>query len=399
MANWLQKIFGITEPKQQKNIATVHEAGSGFSRFSGDKYASDVYRSAVDSIARNGAKLKPSHFVDSKNGHDELNRILQYRWNPYMNTYDGLYKVITHYFLHNNSFIYIDRDEVGKPIALYPIRGQSIEFGTNTDHELFVKFTFKDGSNVYLPYSDLIHLRRHFNDNELLGDDNRAIDDILQIAKTQSEGLVKNIKLGANLRGIVTFTSLVNDTQLKEKRDEFVKNYLSVENGGGVVAVDSKTEYNPIHSNPETIDKAQLEAVESKVYNYLGINKNIVASNYDEDQFSSFYESVLEPLATQLSLEFTEKLFTDKEIEFGNEIKFESSRLQFSSNESKLKLVKELLPAGVLTINDALEILHLPIIDGELGQKRLQTLNYIDMEQANAYQRLKNKVDTGDDNE
>lgn len=150
------------------------------------------------------------------------------------------------------------------------------------------------------------------------------------------------------------------------------------------MAVDQKMEYVPLTVTPAVIDDKQIAAVKTKIYDYLGISEAIVNSSYTEDQWAAFYESTLEPLAVQLSLEFTRKLFNDREQAFGNSIIFESGRLQFSSNGTKVNLIKELIPYGLLTINQALEILNLPSIEG--GDKRLQTLNVVDAAKANEYQ-------------
>jgi hypothetical protein len=45
------------------------------------------------------------------------------------------------------------------------------------------------------------------------------------------------------------------------------------------------------------------------------------------------------------------------------------------------------MPLGLLTVNQALEILNLPAIEG--GDRRIQTLNVVDAEQAAAYQMQK----------
>jgi len=63
---------------------------------------------------------------------------------------------------------------------------------------------------------------------------------------------------------------------------------------------------------------------------------------------------------------------------------FESGRLQFSSNATKVNLIAQLMPYGLLTINQALEILNLPGVKD--GDKRLQTLNVVDASKANQYQ-------------
>ncbi|WP_241521876.1 phage portal protein [Staphylococcus delphini] len=66
------------------------------SQFSGDAYSNDIYRSAVDAIARHIAKLSGKHVNNTKDFNNyKINRILQNRPNPYMSGYDFLYKVAT----------------------------------------------------------------------------------------------------------------------------------------------------------------------------------------------------------------------------------------------------------------------------------------------------------------
>ena len=78
--------------------AEILSGGSGFSAWSGDAYASDIYRGAVDAIARNAAKLKGSHVIrytdhEQAEGDCKINRLLQIEPNPYMSAFDLLYKL------------------------------------------------------------------------------------------------------------------------------------------------------------------------------------------------------------------------------------------------------------------------------------------------------------------
>lgn len=363
---------------------------TGFSSFyGGDAYANDVYREAVDAIARNAGKLKGSHVVQYADheraaGDNKINRLLQVRPNPYMSAYDFLYKLVTHLFLYNNAFAYLDRDDRGSLKAIYPVTASNVNVLSDAANNLYCSFYLKSGKEVILPYGDLVHLRRYFNDDDVLGADNSAIMPGLELAQTQNEGIINGIKAGASIRGILSFTQIMSASKLKEEKEAFVADYLSMENGAGVVATDQKMSYTPIESKPVILNADQAKEVKSKIYDYLGITEPIVNSSYTEDQYSAFYESTLEPIATALSQEFTAKLFNDREQAYGNSILFESGRLQFTSNATKVQLIKELMPMGLLTINQALEILNLPSVTD--GDKRLQALNMIDAAQAAQYQ-------------
>lgn len=394
MANIIDKLFNRTKPEPQTaKVEVMSGSPAYFTPFNGGAYESDIYRSAVDAIARNAGKLRGTHIIvtDKKRqpGDRELNRILQSRPNPYITAYDLIYKLVTHYYLYNNAFAYLDKDERGNLKAIWPIRPQAMEYVTDLSGSMFCKFFIGQGKTYILPFDDVFTMRRHFNDNDLLGDTNTAILPTLDLAHTQSEGISQAIKSNATIRGILKYNQVIAPDKLKEEKDLFIKDYLSVANSGGIAAIDSKAEYIPLESNPASIDDKQLEAVKKKIYSYLGITENIVNSSYSEEEFNAFYESVIEVLAVQFSLELTEKVFNVKEQEHGNMIMFEANRLQFSSSTTKTNILKELMPLGLFTVNQALEILNMPPVED--GSRRLQTLNVVNTNIADQYQ-LNNKV-------
>ena len=384
----LERIFKRQTTPARAYSVEINEQ-STFTAWGGNAWENDIYRGAVDAIARNAGKLKGSHVIQyaddqRKTGDFKINRLLQVRPNPYMTAYDFLYKMVARYFLYNNSFALIERDDNGNPRAFYPITASNVQFMTDGANRLYCGFTLNNGAVATFPYEDVIHLRRAFCGNDLLGDDNGALYPALELAQTQNEGIIKGIKSGANIRGILHFTGIIAPEQLKEEKDRFVNDYFSMNNDGGVVVTDQKTEYTPIESKPVILSAEQSQAVKTKIYDYLGVSENIVNSSYNENEFAAFYESTIEPIALALGLEFTQKLFTDREQALGNSILFESGRLQFTSNATKVQLIKELMPMGLLTVNQALEILNLPgVADGD---KRITSLNYIDESIAAEYQ-------------
>lgn len=395
MAGIFEKFFKKEKPPMNTERAEMlNNSTSVFTPWSGDAYSNDIYRGAIDAIARNAAKLKGSHTVHygDKNvtgQNTALNRILQVQPNPYMSAFDMIYKMVTHYFLYNNAFAFLQKNDEGHLVGIFPLKASHVDFLADNAGNMYCKFLFASGKEVTLPYSEVIHLRRNFNDNDLLGDPNTALLPALELAHTQNEGIVNGIKSSANIRGILKFTQIMAPEKLKEEKDAFIKDYLQIANNGGVVATDMKTEYIPIDINPVSVDHEQIKAIKTKIYDYLGVSEAIVSSSYTEDQWAAFYESTLEPIAVQMSLEFTRKLFNSREQAFGNSIVFESGRLQFSSNTTKVNLIAQLVPYGLLTINQALEILNLPSVAD--GDKRLQTLNVVDAENANKYQLEENK--------
>ncbi len=401
MAGIIDRLFNRKKPPQGAERAEVLSGGPAvFTPFSGDAYESDIYRAAVDAIARNAGKLRGTHVITTEKrrraGDGYLNRILQVRPNPYMTAYDLIYKLVTHYYLYNNAFAYLQKDDRGYLVAIWPIRPLSMEYVTDQAGNLYSTFILAGGKSVTLPYSEVFAVRRFFNGNDLLGDPNTAIIPTLDLAHTQSEGMANAIKANATIRGILKYNQVIAPDKLKEEKEAFIRDYLNVSNSGGIAAIDNKAEYIPLEMKAAAIDDKQLQAVKQKIYEYLGISESIVNSTYTEDEWAAFYESVIEPLAVQFSLELTEKVFTQREQAFGNSIIFESNRLQFASNATKTNILKELMPLGLFTINQALDILNLP--PTEDGDRRLQTLNVVNAEKADQYQlNLPNQEGTGNE--
>lgn len=371
-----------------ERVEVMNGSPAIFTPFSGNAYESDIYRAAVDSIARNAAKLKPVHVVtieqQRKDGDSVLNRILQVRPNPYMSAYDMIYKLVTHYYLYNNAFAYLQKDDKGNLTGIYPLSPLNMEYLTDLTGTLYCRFLFMGGKQFTIPFTEVFTIRRFFNSNDLLGDTNTAILPTLDLAHTQSEGIENSIKSSATIRGLLKYNQVLSPENLKKEKEAFINDYLSISNNGGVAALDSKMDYVPLEIKGATIDDKQLSAIKQKIYDYLGVSENIVNSTYSENEWAAFYESIIEPLGLQFSLELTEKLFTPREQAFGNSILMEANRLQFASNTTKTNILKELMPLGLFTINQALEILNLPSVEN--GDRRVQTLNVASVDIVDDYQ-------------
>lgn len=396
---WLNKMLGLETI--ERNTAQQFEMLTGgfksLSQFSGDAYSNDIYRSAVDTIARHIAKLSGKHVNNTRDFNNyKINRILQNRPNLYMSGYDFLYKVATQYYLFNNAFILVQKDDKGNLKNLYPLTPSSVEYVVDGVGEMYLKFLFNDGEVVHFHLSEIAVLRRHFNSNELLGDNNDAIMNTLQLAHTQNEGMTEAIKNSAQIRGILKYNQALSPSKLKEAKEEFTNNYLSMANNGGVVPLDTSMDYQQLNISDVQVDTSQIKVIKQKIYEYLGINEAIVTGSYDENTWQAFFESVIEPFAIQLSSELTEKIFTEREQSFSNRIIFESSKLQYASNQSKSTIIKELLPLGLLTINEARDLMNLPHVED--GDERIQSLNYIEKTLAKNYQMADKEVKADEGN-
>ena len=140
MASIFDRLFKRTkEPVKTERAELLSTSTAVFTPWSGDAYSNDIYRAAVDAIARNAAKLKGSHVIHYPDRNEiaknsKLNRLLQVQPNPYMSAFDMLYKMVTHYFLYNNAFACLQKDERGQVIGIYPLRALHVDFLADTSN-------------------------------------------------------------------------------------------------------------------------------------------------------------------------------------------------------------------------------------------------------------------------
>lgn len=358
-------------------------------------YSNLFTRVCIDALAENAAKLKPKVQRVLAEGIQEgdaaLQALLEIAPNEYMNSFDFIYKIVTLWANDNNAFIYIARDVKGKVIGLYPIAYTQAEF-VEASNILFVRFLFGNGTHMTVAYNELCHLRRFFGPNDLFGEDNEStLRPQIGLLNTVNKGFAAAVNNNNRLKGIIKSNVNLHPDDLKAQQEAFVKDYMNLANNGGIAALDTRTDYIELKNQPTVADEKQMQIVRRDIMAYFHVSEDILMAQYDENKWGAFYESVIEPIAIRLGLELTRKIFTAREIAFGNRIHFEANRLQYASTSSKITLTKELMPFGMLSVNEAREIFNLAPVDG--GEKRLVSLNYIDAELANQYQAGKNGLD------
>lgn len=358
-------------PKVMRKVGTWKELGTftaQFSNFGSNIYASDVVRSCIRPLAEHTSK------ANAVCGNKEIERLLNVKPNLYMNGKDFLSKVRTRLELQNTVFIYIMRDDKGAPTGFYPVPCSSFS-ALEYMNGLFIQFQFLGATApIVLPWADLAVLRKDYNNSDIAGDSNSAIFNTLELINTTNQGISNAIKATANLRGILKSTkAMLNAEDIKKQKDSFVRDYLNLENEGGIASLDATQEFTPIKMEPTMAGWETMKAFREDVQRYYGVSDAIIKSDYTEEQMEAFYDSRIEPFLVALSIELTRKVFTERELSFGNQIIYESNRIQYSSNKTKLDLV-QLVDRGAMTPNEWRAVFNLaPIEGGDVPIRRLDT--------------------------
>jgi len=372
------KIFGSGKNnKTTQAFKLISSSNNYFSPWSGDVWQNDIVRACIRPKSDAIGKLNPKHIEGSGenikvNDRPQIREILQ-NPNPYMSMQDFLSKMVIQRELNHNAFAYVDRKD-GKIEAIYPIPVSRSELVESKSNELYMKLWFRTGQYVVVPYEDVIHLRKDFNEHDIFGDGHyQALQNLMDVITNTDNAVINAIKNGAIIRWLLKFKSKLRPEDKQVELEKFVSNYLSIENEIGAAAIDPSFDAEQVEPNDYVPNAQQMDRSIKRLYAYFGVNESIVMNNYDEDEWNSFYESEIEPIAIQLSNAFTKIFFTKRERGYGNKIIFEASNLQYASMKTKLNLLN-MVDRGALTPNEWRKVMNLgPIKGGDEPVRRLDT--------------------------
>ena len=388
-----KSIFGLGKHKENLTRAKLLDGYSNdYMPYDGEAYDNATGRNCIDTIARHAGKLHPKHIV-RKNGNiikvadDKLQYLLSVRPNWLMTASEFIERAVAQYYCYNNLFIYIQRDMLGNVMSLWPLNFNNLELYEDRSGNLYCKFTFGSGDQATVPYTEMIHLRRHYNRDDVFGDpDGQILKEDIDLLKAVKVAIINIVKNFNRLRGIIQWTGTVRPEDQKAMWDDFVQSFAGPSNGSGIGALDNQGKFQQLTTDTQTFDKARMEFARDNLYKYFGVSANIVAGSYTEEEYQAFYESVIAPIAIKLSQEFTEKIFTPKERGFGNEVVFEANRLSYMSTESKVKIAAAMIPAGAIKRNEIRELFGYAGLPGEEGEQIVVSLNYVKSTDQTKYQ-------------
>jgi HK97 family phage portal protein len=373
---WWNRLLNKTDGGQWV-VNLITDRNDWYSPWGGSLFASDIIRAAIRPKVKAIGKLSALHIREGPDGikinPDPYMRILLEDPNPYSSGQMFREKLATQLALNGNAFALIYRDENGYPMQMYPINAVQAQAIRSETADLMLKFWFPRGQTLTVPYADVIHLRDDYNENDLFGSPKaEALKPIMEIINASDQSIVNAVKNSSVVRWILKFKASLK----KEDRDmqvkEFVDSYLSANAEGGVVAQDPRYDVEEVNAGKQYVPSTpQQEKAIQRLYSFFGVNDKIVQAKYTEDEWLAFYEAEIEPLAQQMSEEFTRKLFSRRERGHGNRISFGGTDLSFASMQTKLSLM-QMVDRGAMTANEWRRVMNLPPIEGgDVAVRRL----------------------------
>ena len=348
-----------------------------FTTWGGNVYESELIRAAINARATHISKLK----VETQGAaRPALQNKLKHGPNQFQTWSQFLYRLSTILDIHNTAFICPVYDEFGEPSGLYtplPNRCKIVQY----NNVPYLRYEFNNGEHaaIELDYCGIMNKFQYRND--FFGEDNHALFPTMDLIHIQNQGIEEGVKSAATYRFMAKVGNFTKVEDLKKERQRFTEQNFSkdAEAGGILLFPNTYTDIKQVDAKPWIVDADQMKVIQDNVYEYFGVNEDVLQNRAFGDKWAAFYEGGIEPFAVQFSEVTTKMLFTLREQTQGNRVMATANRLQYLSNNEKLQVSSQMLDRGIMSINDVREIWNLPPVEG--GDARIVRGEYYNADQ------------------
>ena len=211
-------------------------------------------------------------------------------------------------------------------------------------------------------------MNKHQFKSDFFGDSNKALDSTMDLITIQEQGIKEATKNNASYRFMAKVSNFTSPDDLAEERQRFTRENLKGENGGLLLFPNTYNDIKQITDSVYKPDTDQLKLIQTNVFDYFGVNEDIIQGKADSDKLDAFFNSAIEPFAIALSEALSRAIYTERERSYGNHVYVNANRLQYMSQTAKVTVAKELGDRGILTINEIRELFnYAPLPDGDIA--------------------------------
>lgn len=363
-----EKIFGgrpVTKGRLLGDFKMLTGYSPVFTSRGGGVYESELVRAAINARATHISKLK----VDIKGAaRPKLQAKMRRTPNEFQTWSQFMYRLSTILDVHNTAFIVPVFDEYGEPSGIYPVLPDRCEF-KNYDGVPYLRYTFGWGQTAAVEMSLCGIMTKFQYRDDFLGESNRALIPTMDLIHMQNQGIREGVRSAATYRFMAKANNFSNTNDLKNERKRFSAENLSrdADGGGLLLFPNTYSDIKQIDAKPWVVDADQMRVINQNVYNYFGVNEDVLTNKAYGDAWAAFYEGVVESFAIQFSEVVTKMLFTIREQAQGSFVMATANRLQYMSNADKLQVSAQMADRGLMTRNEIREIWNLPPLPPEIG--------------------------------
>ena len=293
-------LFDVLFKKQNKDVAkgndgyfqTLTAYKPHFSSWNGKLYESALVRSAIDARARHISKLKVEIIGSAQ---PKLQAKLKQRPNSFQTWSQFLYRTSTILDMHNTAVIvpvYDDWMEVTGYFPVLPLKCVVVEY----EGEPWLRYEFNTHKKAAVPMSECAVLTKYQYSSDFFGEPNNALDATMKLEHMNNEAIEEGIRNGATYRFMARVNNFSSTEDMKKERIRFSEANLKTDddNSGLLLFPNTYTDIKQIQQDSYNVPEKELEEIRTNVYNYFGVNADVLQSKAYGDAWSAFYESAVE---------------------------------------------------------------------------------------------------------
>ena len=366
----LDKIFRPDKARESaevlKNAHNLFTTLTGykpaFTTWHGEIYEAMIVRAAIDARARHISKLKVETYGTAN---PSLQSKLKLGPNQWQTWSQFLYRTSSILDVYNNAVIVPVFDEYMTITGYFPVLPNKCEIVEYKDMP-WLRYEFSNHQRGAVEFKKCAILTRHQMKNDFFGDSNSPLTETMDLIHIQNQGVKEAVKNTSTYRFIAQVSNFTKAEDLANERKRFTRENLSSDSeaGGFLLFPSTYKDIKQIDSKPYTIDADQLKLIYANVYNYFGVNEDILQNKAVGDSWAAFYEGGVENFAIQFSESMTRAIYSERERAQGSGIMLTANRLQYMSAQDKLNITTNLTDRGVMNRNEAREVFNLAPIEG-----------------------------------
>lgn len=332
-----------------------------FRKFSGRLYEMDTVRAAIDAFARHCAKLTIK--IDGA-AQPKLQTIIKKRPNELTTWAQFLYRAATIREMQNTVVIIPIFNRSLEVIGVWPVLPSRCRLLKDTKGEYWIEYEFSDKTKGAVELRKCGLVTKFQYQDDIFGDANMALDDVLDVAEIQRQGIKEGVKSSATFRFMARATNWKKPEDLEQEQKNFTVRNMAADKNGFLLFPNTYDSIQAIQSKPYLINAEDQKYIKETVYDYFGVSEEVVQNKAAGAQLDAFFDGKIEPFAIQLEQVLTKMFFTDTEQGYRAKVHVTANKLQYMSAGDKINFISQLSDRGMITINEARELLNYSPVEG-----------------------------------
>ena len=360
----LDKIFRPQKVVADHYFHTLTAYEPVFRKWRGELYESELVRAAIDAKARHISKLQIKIHGAAQ---PKVKTILKKRPNEFQTWSQFMYRAETILEMQNTCFIVPMIDVENDVVGLWTALPEKCKILEDRYGRQYLEYEFANRQLAAVELHRCGILTKHQYKSDFFGEANTALDETLALIDIERQGVKEGVKSASTFRFLARATNFKDPEDLAQEQKNFTARNMRADASGFLLFPNTYDGIQQIQSKAYTVSADEQELIQRNVFDYFGVSEEVIQNKANGAELDALFDGAIEPFAIQLGEVLTFMLFTDLEIGHGAKVEVAANRLQYMSTSDKINFVAQLSDRGMITINEARELINYQPLPPEVG--------------------------------